>query len=411
MAGNSNYSFHNELNLQVLDNLLSSFVKNETAHDMTSEHFSIQKIKVLTNITKESLCVISNFAYIVDKEKDFFISTFAPKEDNIFKLLCSYLSNPDKKKLIKDFDTACTEISKNFQIRDITEEDKDKIKEIGYSEWEDVRDYFANSSKKRNQTQNLQLTTLVFNWYNKELINMLQTVMKRAGDIKGDEDQSKELFDKQCKRLHPTVISKYEEVKNFPTAFERYKENPITELISKGYTEEDIAKTHYHDFTEEDLINYLVYKCFLENQKREPVCTDFNYSIIVKDSISLNNKVKFVLQHLPYILGIKQKEKITGIHLASVIKWIQDETSPRNKDMKNAGINTKELLIQVQNLHGENYKVCKHASSITEGMKILNGTSNNTSDEKRMEHIKSFNSYKSKINEHINKHYKEQISA
>lgn len=247
MVGNSNYSFHIELNLQVLDNLLSSFVKNDTAHDMISELFSMQKIKVLTNETKESLCVISNFAYIVDKEKDFFISTFAPKEDNIFKLLCSYLSNPDKEKLIMDFDSACTEISKNIQIRDITEEDKNKIKEIGYSEWEDVRDYLANSSEKRSKTQNLQLATLVFNWYNKELINMLRTVMNRAGDIKGDEDQSKELFDKQCKRLHPTVISKYEEVKNFPTAFERYKENPITELISKGYTEEDIAKTHYHD--------------------------------------------------------------------------------------------------------------------------------------------------------------------
>lgn len=310
-----------------------------------------------------------------------------------------------------DFDSACSEISKKIQIRDISEEDKDKIKEIGYSEWEDMRDYLANSSEERSKTQNLQLLTLVFNWYNKELINMLRTVMKRTGDIKGDEDQSKNLFDKQCKKLHPTVISKYEEVKNFPTAFERYKENPITELISKGYTEEDIAKTHYHDFTEDNLINYLVYKCFLENQKKASSCTDFNYSIIVKDSISLNNKVKFVLQHLPYILGIKQGKKITGIHLASIIKWIQDETNPRSKDKKNADVNLKELLIQVQNLHGEGYKVCKHASSITEGLKILNGTPNNISDEKRMEHIKAFNSYKSKINNHINKCYKEQVSA
>lgn len=149
----------------------------------------------------------------------------------------------------------------------------------------------------------------------------------------------------------------------------------------------------------------------MENQKKEPVCTDFNYSIIVKDSISLNNKVKFVLQHLPYILGIKQEEKITGIHLASVIKWIQDETSPRSKDKKKADVNIKELLIQVQNLHGKDYKVCKHASSITEGMKILNGTSNSTSDVKRMEHIKNVNSYKSKINKHLKACYKEQASA
>lgn len=411
MAGNKNYSLYIGVNQQVLDDFLSSFLENDTAFAMTSELFSMQDIKVLTNETKKCLCTISNFAYMADKEKDFFISTFAPKKDNIFKPLCSYLANPDKEKLIKDFDSACSEISKKIQIKEIIEEERNKIREMGFSEWEDVKDYLAGSSEKRNKTQNLQLLTLVFNWYNKEVINMLQTVMKRAGDIKGDEDQSKELFDKQCKRLHPTVISKYEEVKNFPTAFEHYKENPITELISKGYKEEDIAKTHYHDFTEEDLINYLVYKCFQENQIKTPSGTDFNYSIIVKDNISLNNKVKFVLQHLPYILEIKRGKKITGIHLASIIKWIQDETKPRGKDKKYADVNIKELLIQVQNLHGKDYKVCKHASSITEGMHVLNGTSTTTSDEKRMEHIKDLNSYKSKINEHINHHYKEQVSA
>ena len=406
MEGNK-YSFFksDDLDLKLkglIENFMSSITKNDMIHDMCCLNITFHEIPVLDNEIKSSLCQISNITYIADTEKNDYLKTFAPSEQYVYQTLSNNLSNPDKKKIIMDFDEACKEIEENMHLKIEKEEDKEEFKNIDLWNWESKENYFKSKANFNNKIQNLQINTLIFSWYNQKLCNILQTVMQRAGDIKGDESESSRLFDLQCKKLEASVNNKYEEVKGFPNTAIFYADNPITHLISKkNLKEEDIAKQYYHQFTQEDLFKYLVHKRFVLAQETSQLANKKGELIIIKKAED-DKKIKFAISHLPYIMDIKRKGRITGIHVAALILWM-DKTN----EIK---INQKNLMLYIKKIHGTDYKVIG-PTSICEAMTIIKGKSEKTPEEKRAGHIENVNKYKKALEEYVSKHYQPQCST
>lgn len=352
---------------------------------------------------------LNHFSYLAqyaDENQKKFTNCFALPEEEPYKLVCAALTNPDTTKLATDMETALAEIEedylskieKDLEMKSEEVIEEKQIRAIGLWNWQGIVDYRFEKNSQLNEGQRLQILAKLFLLYNKRLSKILETVKMKIDEIKSNPEESSLRFQTQCRRLQPAVDKKYEEVKKFPHAIDFFKDNAIDRLISeKQLNEDEIPISCFQRFTQDDLFRHLVYRRLVDSRSEATDCEATEETLC--NDAAWNERLKAIVSQLPSIMKIKRADKITGFHVASLIKWFRDKMKEGARmDVK---IIQKSLLSLINKKLGKDYKIFEKPSNISEAIKILDHKSTKVSQETMAEHDKDYAAYKKALDENV----------